>query len=130
MRVRRGFFGDTRGAVAMEFALIGLPFVMLIIGLVEFGRGLNLRSALDDAADRAQRMILIDGAVSEDALETEIRDGFLGGVPSAIVVSHSAETTGAGDYRIVALTYDMRIIIPNPASPTITISATRKVFLN
>jgi Flp pilus assembly protein TadG len=53
----RGFWRNTRGATAVEFGLIALPFFGLIAGLLETGLMMFADSALDQATNRAARMI-------------------------------------------------------------------------
>lgn len=53
----RGFWRNNRGATAVEFGLIALPFFGLIAGLLETGLMMFADSALDQATNRAARMI-------------------------------------------------------------------------
>jgi len=53
----RGFWRNNRGATAVEFGLIALPFFGLIAGLLETGLMMFADSALDQATHRAARMI-------------------------------------------------------------------------
>ena len=56
-RKGRGFWRNNRGATAVEFGLIALPFLGLIAGLLETGLMMFADSALDQATNRAARMI-------------------------------------------------------------------------
>lgn len=51
------------GTTAVEFALIGLPFVMLIFGTVEFSRLIWTQSALQFAVERAARCAAVNTLV-------------------------------------------------------------------
>ncbi len=113
----------------MEFALVGLPFILLLLGLVEFGRGLHIRSALDAAADRAQRAIMIDPSTPGTALEASIRKGFHAGPPDRIVVGFATETVAGIDYRLVSLGFEMQLLLPAPLGRDLTIRSTRRVAL-
>jgi Flp pilus assembly protein TadG len=125
----RRFIGDRRGAAALEFALIGLPFVFLMLALIEFGRGLYIRASLDAAADKAQRVILINPSVAEGAVRAEISASFRAGDPGRLRVDIDPAAAGGG-YRTVSLSYPMNLLMPAPIGGTITIVATRPVFLN
>lgn len=127
MSVLRRFILDRSGATALEFALIGMPLILLLLGLLEFGRGLHIRNAVDAAADRAQRAIMIDPAASLDLLESEIRDGFHAGETERLSVSYASELLSGRNYRVVSLAYEMQILLPMPMGRTITIGSTRRV---
>jgi Flp pilus assembly protein TadG len=49
---------DTRGAAAVEFAIVGTIFMMLMLAAFEFGYMLFVQSVLDNAARDAARLIL------------------------------------------------------------------------
>ena len=48
-----------RGAVAVEFALIVPILVMLIFGIVEFGRGYNTKVTVTHAAREGARILAL-----------------------------------------------------------------------
>lgn len=130
MRRLRYLLEDQRGAAALEFALIGLPFIILLLGLVEFGRGLHIRNALDYAADQAQRAIMIDPNASTTTLEETIRSTFRAGQLTALTSSvDSYETIAGVTYRLVSLDYAMQLLLPAPLGRTLTIASTRRVAL-
>ena len=129
MKELRRFIGDRAGAAAVEFALIGLPFVLLLLGLIEFGRGLHIRTALDAAADRAQRTILIDPTASPETIEAEIRSAFLAGPPGLVTVTYASETAAGIDYRLVTLSYQMDLLLPAPLGGPVMIKSVRRVAL-
>lgn len=121
------FIEDRAGAAALEFALIGLPFVLLLLGLVEVGRGLHIRTALDAAADRAQRAILIDPTAGAGTLEAAIRSGFQAGQSDLLAISYATESSASAEYRLVTLNYEMNLFLPAPLGGTISIGSTRRV---
>lgn len=122
------FLKNCRGSTAIEFALIGLPTIMLFIGLVEFGRGLHIRSALNDVADRAHRAILVDPTLSDSDLEDRMRATFLGGNADELVVTHSATILDGLNYRRVALSIDMQLLLPTPVGKSITLATDRLIL--
>ena len=129
MRRLRRLIGDRSGAAAVEFALIGLPFILLLLGLIEFGRGLHIRTALDAAADRAQRAILIDPAASPETIEAEVRSAFQAGSPDSVTVTYASETVAGIDYRLVTLGYQMDLLLPAPLGGPVTIKSVRRVAM-
>lgn len=127
--MRRGFRSGSRGATAIEFALLALPFVILIIGLIEFGRALHIRNSLDNSADRAQRQIIIDAASTSTSLTATARDAFLAGDPTKLQVVLSDGTSGTTNYRTIQLSYTMNLLIPIPTGGDVTLTTSRKVVL-
>lgn len=126
----RRFLAGTRGATAVEFALVALPFVILMLGLIEFGRALHIRNGLDNAADRAQRQIIIDAAATSTSLTTSARATFLAGDPDKLQVILSEGTSGSTNYRTVKLSYTMTLLIPIPMGGDVVLSTSRKVALS
>ena len=129
MKGERRFIGDCVGAAALEFALIGLPFVLLLFGLVEVGRGLHIRTALDAAADRAQRVVLIDPTAGAETIEAAIRNEFQAGKPGLLAISYATESFAGVEYRLVMLNYTMNLLLPAPLGGTISIGSTRRIAL-
>lgn len=124
------FLSGSRGATAVEFALVALPFVILMLGLIEFGRALHIRNGMDNAADRAQRQIILDAAATSSSLTTSARATFLAGDPSKLLVVLSEGTSGSTTYRIVELSYTMTLLVPIPMNGDIVLSTHRKVALS
>jgi Flp pilus assembly protein TadG len=60
MRRTTALLSDRRGATAVEFALILPPFLLLLFGVVEFGRALWTQSALHFAVEEAARCATVD----------------------------------------------------------------------
>lgn len=129
MKGGRHLLRDSRGLAALEFALVGLPFILLLLGLMEFGRGLYIRNALDSAADRAQRVIMIDPSASTTALEQTIRSAFQAGPSESLTLSYAVETVAGVNYRRVSLEYAMQLLLPAPLGRTVNIASSRRVVL-
>ena len=128
MRSLRLFVGDRGGAAALEFALMGLPFILLLLGLIEVGRGLHIRTALDAAADRAQRAILIDPGASAETLAVEIRKAFHAGQPELLMITYLTDPDPR-NYRLLSIDYRMDMLLPAPLGGPIEIGSTRRIAL-
>ena len=124
----RRFIGDRGGATALEFALIGLPFIMLMLGLIEFGRGLHIRNGLDNAVDRAQRILLIDPGAAAGSIETEVRAAFRAGSQERLTVAITGSPSG-GNIRTLTVTFQMDLLLPAPIGRTISIGSARQVVI-
>lgn len=51
-----------RGAVAVEFALLAPVLVMILLGIMEFGRAYNVQTSLTNAAREGVRNMAIDNS--------------------------------------------------------------------
>ncbi len=67
---------NTRGSTAIEFAMVGLPFLMLLFGTMLIGLFFFTTFALENAVERAGRLILTrqvsDTNMSEAVFKTEV----------------------------------------------------------
>jgi Flp pilus assembly protein TadG len=66
-RIRR------RGAAAVEFALVAIPFLFLIFTMVEFGRYVMIYQILTDAAREGARAAVVESA-SPTEVETAVQN--------------------------------------------------------
>ncbi len=73
---RKSLIRQESGVVAVEFAMIGIPFFMLLIGIVETGLFFAAGVVLEGASAEASRLIrtgqLQDTANPEDAFAAEL----------------------------------------------------------
>ena len=129
MKRIRQFGDDTRGATAVEFALILVPLILLIFGLIEFGRAIHVRNAMDNAIDHGQRMIIIDPSVSNPDLTTRIRQNFLAGDPQGLAVSVTDTTSSGTSYRLINLTYNIELLLPFTLGRDIELQMNRQVVV-
>ncbi|MBD8892329.1 TadE/TadG family type IV pilus assembly protein [Roseibium litorale] len=74
IRLFRGFKRDQRGVTAIEFAAVGIPFFMLLFGLIEFGLAFFVNQALDHATFESSRLLRTGQArnFSKDQFATDL----------------------------------------------------------
>lgn len=53
----RPFWRDRKGVAAIEFALVGIPFLALMAGIIEFGLSFIVNRTLDHAVAESTRLI-------------------------------------------------------------------------
>jgi Flp pilus assembly protein TadG len=118
------------GAVALEFAIVSMAMVLVSLGVVEFGRALEVRNQLTFLADKAARQILNDSSVTNAEVEADIRAKFDGPNPQLleVVVEQDLVTDSDGaKYRNVEVSYPFTLLIPQLSTSTITLTATERV---
>ena len=115
------------GGVAIEFAIVSVAFVLFSIGTLEFGRAFAVRNKLALVADMASREILKDSSVTEEEVETRIRDAFDARHPELLEVVLGTETVNGIPFRTISVRYPFVLLIPQLARESIVLSTTERV---
>lgn len=133
---RRPAAGDSRdrGSVAVEFALL-LPILLLIIfGVIDFGRAINAQITLTQAAREGARLASL--GYSTSAVQTRAQSAATGLSPVTVTVSSSCPAgAGMGVDAVVQTSYQFSFVTPVGAfaamfgsssfgSSTLTLTAT------
>jgi Flp pilus assembly protein TadG len=98
---------DDRGAAAVEFALVVIPLLMLVMGIIDFGRVLNQDISLNAAARQAARVMAIknDATAARNTARAASTDLTPTLTDAQITVSPSTCTSGST--VTVTITYPM-----------------------
>lgn len=115
------------GAAAVEFALIALALILVAIGTIEFGRGLQLRNELSYAADYGARKVLLNPTVSATVLEDVLRSALIQAQPDLLTVALGTEMADGREYRTISISYPLTLTIPGVTGETLTLSVSRRV---
>lgn len=111
---------NEQGAVLVEFALVATLLILLIFGIVEFGRGYNAKTELTGAVrEGARAAALGQSSAQADAVTRAAAPG--------LTLTSVAVTTcpsGGGGNATVVGTYNWTYSIPLFGSGTRTITAT------
>jgi Flp pilus assembly protein TadG len=126
-RVLGRILACTRGAAAVEFAIISMMLIGLTIGIIDFGRTLYVKNQISSLADQAVRKVLINPAIASATLEAELREDFYAGDADNLSVDVSSESVGGISYRIVTVGFPMTLFVPGLSSDAISLSVTRRV---
>jgi Flp pilus assembly pilin Flp len=59
---------DRRGVVSIEFALVIGVLIAIVIGTIEVGRALSVRSEMSHALGRVTRLVNLDSTMSEEEI--------------------------------------------------------------
>ena len=99
-----------RGAAAVEFALV-LPVLLLILfGIIDFGRMLNAQLTVNEAAREGARAMALQSesaGIDRVGTATEHRGGF-----SYVIVQSCPDPPGPNDDAIMQVSYDFSYITP------------------
>lgn len=97
----RSFLSDQRGATAVEFALVLVPFFMILFFIVHMGFGLYIKGMLNDAvADVSREITLSQQPGTETAipdlaqLQDLARAVFKGPNPGALSATAESQSVG------------------------------------
>jgi Flp pilus assembly protein TadG len=111
--------GSDRGAVMVEFALILPILLMLVVGIIEFGRAYNTQIALQGAAREGARALALD-----ESAATAV-DSAAGGVTMSISSSSGCPSGSPGTaYASITTSTQFTFGIPFVNLGTKTLNAT------
>ncbi len=127
MKIIRRFIACRSGASAVEFAIVGSLFMLLSIGIVEFGRALHLRNQIAFAADVGVRKTLTTPSISTANLDTVIRAAFTHGDATKLQISIVTSGEGAARAREIKITYPLVPVLASIVPGPINLSIARRV---
>ncbi|MBN2296139.1 MAG: pilus assembly protein [Pirellulales bacterium] len=58
-----------RGAAAVEFAIIAPVFFLLILGMIEIGRGVMVQQIITNASREGARLAILPGTTSQEVID-------------------------------------------------------------
>jgi Flp pilus assembly protein TadG len=91
----RARHGDTRGAAAVEFALVLPVVLLLVLGIVDFGRMLDWQIKLSGAAREGARWVALGQGDPTNRVRTATGDAGSASVAVAYTACPSPPPTGA-----------------------------------
>jgi hypothetical protein len=114
MKRRRHAASDSRdcGAVAVEFALLLPVLLLLIFGIIDFGRAINDQITLTQAAREGARLAAL--GYSTAAVTTRAQSAAIGlsPVPTVTVTSSCPVGAGVGVDAVVKVSYTFSFVTP------------------
>lgn len=110
---------DDRGAALVEFAMVLPILILLVFGVIEFGRGYNTRSTITHAARESVRVAALD---SGDPVATAVAAANQLNAADISVTVTPAGTCTPGDPVTVTIDYPHDYTIPLYGSGTWNIS--------
>ena len=88
---------NRRGAAVVEFAVVAPVFILLIFGMIEFGRAIMVQQILTNAAREGARVAILDSATPTASTVTSKVTTYLqnSGITGATVTINPSEPTTA-----------------------------------
>ncbi|MFC7849264.1 TadE/TadG family type IV pilus assembly protein [Arthrobacter sp. NPDC057388] len=96
-----------RGAAAVEFALLAPILVMLVLGIMEFGRAYNVQTTLTNAAREGVRSMAINNSQSTARTATKSAATQLSPALADGNIAFSAADCTVGTQMTVTVTYNL-----------------------
>lgn len=114
----RMFRRNRRGAAAVEFAVILPVFVLLIFGMIEYGRMVMVQQVITNASREGARKAVLDGATTaqvETVVEEYLASGSIGGA-TVTVTPDPPSSAESGDPVTVAVSVPFNEVswLPSP----------------
>jgi Flp pilus assembly protein TadG len=133
-RSLRRLWRSQSGATAVEFALVCLPLLLLVLGIIEFGRAFYVRNDLSYAADFAARKVLI-GQIARDASDSEaqeklasaVRESFRSGDPALLQIVTGKETVDGIAFRVLSIQYPFAFVLPGLTESSFNLKLSRRI---
>jgi len=136
MRRRAQLKRYQRGSTLMEFALILPAFLLLTVGVVDFGRGIWTYHTLSHAAREGARYAIVRGANSRHPASSseigEVVQSRTGGLdPQKLVVTASWDPDNKpGSAVQVRVQYNFRPVTPLFSSETLVLSSRSQMVIS
>ena len=94
------------GAATVEFAVIAPVLILLVLGMIEVGRGVNVQHVLLNAARAGCRVAIIEGA-TQQTINDRVEDNLAGSgvsAPEITVTPNPLSSAVTGDPVTVTVT--------------------------
>jgi Flp pilus assembly protein TadG len=122
---------DRRGASAVEFSLVAIPLLILMFGVIEMGRAMWTREALQETAIAGARCMGVSnsncaagGVYSASATTSyveHVAQGWGLAIPDAgVTLNPNATCAGANGFSQVTVVYTFQVVAPGLLGPLAT----------
>jgi Flp pilus assembly protein TadG len=108
---------ERRGATAVEFAIIAPLFILLVLGVIEFGRGMMVKQIITNAAREGARRAIIENVTEAEVkqvVNAYLTGASVGGA-TVTVTPATLNTLGLGDPVTVQVSVPFNSVSWSPA---------------
>lgn len=127
IRLLARYRADRSGAAAVEFSIVAFVFVVMAIGIVDFGRNYHQQFRLAHAADIAARVVMLDPAASEGAIRQRVSALYPTLGYSDITLAVTSTVIDGRTYRQLDLSRALTFFTPGLTDRSGTMRMTRLV---
>jgi Flp pilus assembly protein TadG len=106
-----------RGAAAVEFAIVLPVFVILVFGMIEYGRMVMVQQVITNASREGARSAVLDGATTssvQSAVGTYLTNAQISGGSTAVNPSPSSAASGDPITVTVSIPFTAVSWLPSP----------------
>ena len=103
----RRFLGRTKGAVAVEFAIIGTLFLLLVAGVIDFGHAFYMKQAITNASREGARYGIVWSKTAPNLRNPTIAN---------VILNTSAQNGGSDKPG-----FGLKSLLPSDANPIVTL---------
>jgi Flp pilus assembly protein TadG len=129
MRQQRRFRSDTRGVAAMEFALVAPLFLLLLIGILQFGLGFYASAGLRNGVEAAARYAQIYPRPTDSQIRSTLTSSTYGLNPSLLTTPTLTHGTANGvDYVDISASYNYPLTLVFMPVTSVTLSHSRRAY--
>lgn len=109
-RFIRRFMREESGVAALDFAIVGSVYLLLLVMLLDVARGFYLHNKLEFAADKITRQLMMNPDASVDTINMPASlDGF---DPNLLVVNSTEVSVDGEAFQSLSLYYPMSMLTP------------------
>ena len=131
---RAGKFRNKRkGAAAVEFAIVAPVFVLLVFGMIEYGRMVMVQQVITNATREGARRAVLDGVTAADVnttVNTYLTNGTVSGATVTLSPTNPATASSGTPVSVtVSVPYTAVSWLPSPfflGSATMTSTSTMR----
>ena len=103
----RSYRKKRRGAAAVEFAVVAPIFLLLVFGMIEYGRMVMVQQVLTNASREGARIGVLDGSTNEEVLDRVTHYLTSGSIQGANITVTPTNPEDAGFGEPVTVTVDI-----------------------
>ncbi|MDE3015523.1 MAG: pilus assembly protein [Pseudomonadota bacterium] len=100
------------GAATVEMALVLPVFLLLVLGIMEFGRAYWTLNSMQIAIDEAGRYAMINVAAPDSQIISVAQSNLYGLNPNDFTVTSQSKTINSINYKVITATYTFSFIAP------------------
>lgn len=120
----------SKGATAVEVALLAPAIFLMIYGVIETGRALWISNTLQRAAESATRYAVVNSSATDADITTQAQTDATGLNTDDLTVAITHDTTGSVNFVTVEITFDFSVMTGIVPIDDVTLSGRSRVPFN